>query len=101
MNCNWADYGEPDNRGWRRVRCTRGACGIVTNPTPHPHERIFCRCKVWGWGDYAAACLAMLGITSERVSWLIGRDCRCGRRQESLNTWGEKAQAWFRNRLAK
>ncbi len=99
MNCKWEDFGEPDARGWRRVRCTRKACGITSAPTPHAHEQIYCTCKVWGWGDYLTVCLAMVGITSERLSWLLGRECECARRQESLNTWGEKCQAWFKRRL--
>jgi|GEM_PF-4234113 len=101
MNCKWADHGEPDARGWRRVKCTRPACGITSGYTPHPHERIFATCKVWGWGDYLAASLAMVGITSERVSWLIGRECECARRQEEFNTFGERVQAWYKRRLAR
>lgn len=45
-------------------------------------------CSKPGLGDRAAALLARLGISKERVSRIIGRDCGCGRRQAWLNRWG-------------
>lgn len=101
MRCKWKDITEPDAKGFRRVQCVRPACGIKSAPTNQPHERIHCTCKVWGWGDYLAAGLQLIGITSQEISWLIGRDCGCARRQEALNTWGEWIQDKVRQLLRK
>jgi len=37
-----------------------------------------------------SAGLSAIGITKERVSALVGRDCGCQKRQESLNQIGRK-----------
>jgi len=41
-----------------------------------------------GLGDMVAGALAAVGITKERVSAAIGRPCKCGERQETLNAIG-------------
>jgi hypothetical protein len=41
-----------------------------------------------GLGDMVADGLAAVGITKERVSALVGRDCGCQQRQELLNQVG-------------
>lgn len=42
-----------------------------------------------GLGDIVAAGLAKLGITKERISKAIGRDCGCAGRQKKLNELGK------------
>lgn len=43
-----------------------------------------------GLGDMVAAGLAKVGITKERVSKAIGRDCGCAKRQAALNEFGKR-----------
>jgi hypothetical protein len=43
-----------------------------------------------GLGDMVAAGLEAVGITKERVSAAIGRDCGCKGRQEALNAIGRR-----------
>ena len=43
-----------------------------------------------GLGDMVAAGLATVGITKERVSKAIGRDCGCAKRQAALNEFGKR-----------
>lgn len=43
-----------------------------------------------GLGDMVAAGLASVGITKERVSRVLGRDCGCAKRQQRLNDLGRK-----------
>jgi hypothetical protein len=43
-------------------------------------------------GDFIAFLLEAAGITKARVSGLLGRDCGCVKRQESLNKWGYEVQ---------
>jgi len=47
-------------------------------------------CGSWkpGLGDRVAAGLAAVGITKDRVSAIVGRDCGCGERQQLLNEVG-------------
>lgn len=61
-------------------RCVR--CG---RPSRHAQHRRTCRP---GLGDRVAAGLSAVGITKERVSALVGRDCGCQERQELLNHVG-------------
>ena len=49
---------------------------------PHAHN---------GLGDRVADGLAAVGITKERVSKLVGKDCGCKKRQEALNRLGQRA----------
>ncbi len=93
MNCTWEEHDLPDDKGWRKVRCTR--CGFITGKTPHEHDRIFRECNKMGLGDYAAFGLAAFGITKERVAWVRGMfggtGCGgCPERQEALNEAGKK-----------
>ncbi|MGA0207730.1 MAG: hypothetical protein ACO3LT_08075 [Ilumatobacteraceae bacterium] len=54
-----------------------------THPAyPHPRK---------GLGDRVADGLAAVGITKERVSKLVGKDCGCKKRQEALNRLGQRA----------
>ena len=41
-----------------------------------------------GLGDMVATGLSAVGITKERVSKILGRDCGCPKRQEALNKFG-------------
>jgi hypothetical protein len=43
-----------------------------------------------GLGDRVASALSAVGITKERVSAAIGRDCGCAGRQEALNAIGRR-----------
>ena len=43
-----------------------------------------------GLGDMVASGLAKVGITKERVSRVLGRDCGCAKRQQRLNDLGRK-----------
>ena len=47
--------------------------------------------EVANFGDHVASILAAAGITKERVSKLIGKDCGCKKRQEALNRLGQRA----------
>ena len=59
-----------------------------THPAyPHPRK---------GWGDHVADGLAAVGITKERVSKLVGRDCGCAKRQAALNAIGQKVTDFLR-----
>ena len=44
-------------------------------------------------GDRLAGVLAAVGITKERVSKAIGRDCGCAKRQAALNKLGQQTAA--------
>lgn len=46
--------------------------------------------KRWGLGDMVSDGLASVGITKERVSRVIGRDCGCAKRQAALNELGKR-----------
>jgi hypothetical protein len=50
----------------------------------YPHARK-------GLGDRVADGLAVVGITKERVSKIVGKDCGCKERQEALNRLGQRA----------
>ena len=95
MKCDWEEFDAPDEHGYRKVRCRRKGCGRVTGRTPHVLGKIHATCRVWGWGDYVAAFFARLGITKGYVSQLTGRDCGCQKRQEKLNTLGERVRKWL------
>lgn len=43
-----------------------------------------------GLGDRIASALAAVGITKERVSKAIGKDCGCAKRQQQLNELGRR-----------
>lgn len=43
-----------------------------------------------GLGDMTADALAAIGITKERVSYWLGRDCGCKANQEWLNDAGRR-----------
>lgn len=53
-----------------------------THPA-YPHARP-------GLGDMMATGLSAVGITKERVSKILGRDCGCPQRQEALNALGRR-----------
>lgn len=47
-------------------------------------------CAATGLGDMVAAGLSAVGITKERVSAAMGRDCGCQQRQDALNNLGRR-----------
>lgn len=69
----------------------------IERPTPltpeelasHPGKNIPSP-RQMGLGDMVASGLSAVGITKERVSKIIGRDCGCSKRQQSLNELGKK-----------
>lgn len=63
--------------------------GIITVDETHP---AYPHAKP-GLGDRVAAGLAAVGITKERVSKAIGRDCGCAKRQAALNKLGQQTAA--------
>jgi hypothetical protein len=99
MKCRMVDAEPRDERGWRRVRCTRPGCGRVSkSKTPHePHEINFpCRAwpEWWEFGEWVAIALGALFVTPQsilRIRRLLGLDeiaCNCEARKEWLNTFG-------------
>jgi hypothetical protein len=112
VRCDWEDYDERDDRGWRRVKCKR--CGMITGRTPHTFDRIKSECRVPGWGDWLAHFLATwTGITKENTAATLRRFglikqaqwCGCQQRQEAVNSLGQwvemaiaKAVSFFRKR---
>ena len=63
---------------------------VDENHPDYPHARK-------GLGDRVADGLAAVGITKERVSKLVGKDCGCKKRQEALNRLGQRAAEAVRN----
>ena len=60
--------------------------GTITVDETHaryPHKRP-------GLGDMVAAGLSAVGITKERVSAVLGRDCGCEGRQAAMNLLGRR-----------
>ena len=47
-------------------------------------------------GDHIEAGLSAVGITSERVSRVLGRQCKCKQRKAALNKLGQRAAAAIR-----
>ena len=54
-------------------------CGNAPPPAPQSHP---------GLGDKVAVGLEILGITKEKFSEWIGKECNCPERQEKLNRFG-------------
>jgi hypothetical protein len=61
-----------------------GTITVDPNHPAYPHPKK-------GLGDRVADGLAAVGITKERVSKLVGKDCGCKKRQEALNRLGQRA----------
>ena len=111
MKCKWQEIEEPDERGWRRVRCVR--CGLTTGKTPHTFDKINSQCAIPGWGDWVAHwIITWLGIDKGAIAQKLGLTrvgCGCEQRQEIINEAGwqvqvllgwakEKAGSFFRKR---
>lgn len=102
MKCDWTNAAEPDERGWRRVRCLR--CGQVSGKTPHPFEKIHAMCTAWPrWhelGYWASLLLEVVGLSKQRWGWLwwkigFAEPCGCGNREKWLNSLpGKLAMLW-------
>lgn len=87
MNCLWDDVpNSTDHRGWRRVRCVREGCGVVSNPTPHEHHAIFCACRALrpkaGAGDELHKLLSSLNINPDKCGGA------CDEMMRRMNEWG-------------
>lgn len=98
MKCDFKPSTEPDERGWKRWKCSREECGFETAPTQFGPDQFhnFPPCRVVGWGDVASYWLTLFGITKGRLQSVIGGDCGCTQRQESLNTLGDKLTRWWK-----
>ena len=104
MKCDWEFTGEVDDRGWRKVQCTRADCGTKSGWTPHDLDHIFGECQGWPrwWelGYIVEFGLALLGINQQRFNTLrrlLGfvQPCKCGERVEALNESG----GWLKDRI--
>lgn len=113
MNCDWTEHTEPDERGWRKVRCLR--CGLVTGKTPHDYDHITCHCLAWPrwheFGNWVETILSALWITKDRVGhwkWRLGLQepggcSTCAEYQAWLNSFGGRIVTgwrWLRARLS-
>lgn len=88
MKCDFVFDSEPDDRGWRKMRCQR--CGFLTSGTPHPPDKVHRICNVMGIGDVVAAGLELTGI-GPAYRWIRGGKCGgCQQRQATLNELGKK-----------
>jgi len=67
------------------LRCR--VCGAAVSA---PHVRRNCGTPAPGLGDLAAAGLAAVGITKERVEAVVGGPCGCDERAAWLNEAGAK-----------
>lgn len=65
--------------GWYEVDTQHAAYPHAREATPPP-----------GLGDIVAGWLAILGVTEERVSKLVGVDCGCAKRRAALNAAGKR-----------
>jgi len=68
---------------------TRRTSSAVFVDSQHPD------CPAWlvapkGLGDITAETLTAVGITKQRVSRMLGRPCKCPKRQQALNELGRK-----------
>jgi len=73
----------PDERGWRRWRCSRAGCGKETGWTPHTPERIHFAC-LSGAAAVGTALHAILGAL--RIN--PDASCQCAAMQQQMNRWG-------------
>lgn len=55
------------------------------------------RCWLYRLGDIVAHSLASIGITKERATAIVGRDCGCSKRQAEMNHVGAKIAESLRN----
>lgn len=46
-------------------------------------------------GDATAGLLDSIGLTKDRASRLLGRDCGCHARQQAMNVFGDRVAARF------
>ena len=67
-------------------------CRVCGASVSAPHVRRNCGTPPVpaGLGDMVKAGLSAIGITEERVSAAIGRQCGCSERAEALNELGRK-----------
>ena len=65
-------------------------CRVCGARVSSPHVLRNCGTSAHGLGDLAAAGLAAIGITKERVEAVVGGPCGCGERAAWLNEAGAK-----------
>lgn len=98
MMCRMVDTEPPDERGWRRVKCTRPGCGRKSKgKTPyHGTDGLRYPCRAWPeaheWGYWVSLVLEIFLINKDRWNWLRGKlgfiepTCDCPAREAWLNT---------------
>lgn len=105
MNCSWSLETSDGTR--HRYRCER--CGLLTNPTSHPPEKVYCQCRAYPrwheFGHWAALLVGELGVTRHRyvaAKKLLGLQPKCGcqQREAAMNAWGGRVK-WWLDRLRK
>lgn len=83
--CEWEDAG-PWIDGRRSVRCKR--CGQVTNPTPHPFEKIHATCRA-GARDTSHLPGSILGAMLKAAAPTRKAGCGvCAEMVRKMNGWG-------------
>lgn len=88
MLCDFEPTGDVNGEGWKKHQCNR--CGYISVFIPDLGQKIFRQCDRPGMGDYVSWGLSLIGITKARVSWLLGKDCKCEKNQEELNELGKR-----------
>lgn len=104
MKCRFRRF-EPATGDRERYRCDR--CGLTTNPTKHPPEKVHATCRYSAVGDWLEHGLRACGVTTDRYTlvrdWLYRlcglappRSCGCGKRRDWLNelTWPLVHAVW-------
>ena len=89
QRCRQRGYTLEDVRACIVAEHCDGTITIDETHQAYPHPRK-------GLGDHVADGLAAVGITKERVSKLVGRDCGCAKRQAALNAIGQKVTDFLR-----
>lgn len=78
------------SRSSRRLPCVDGRASCGCGFSVQCKNIVTHICRRPGLGDMVAAGLAAVGITPERVSAAIGKDCGCAKRKEALNALGRR-----------
>jgi hypothetical protein len=98
----------PDERGWRKWRCSRAGCTKKTNWTPDKPEKITFVCTglphAHEWGQWVSFWLGVIGLRGCPLAalkrWLgFAGDCSqspCDKRAEKWDKVGARVAAWFR-----
>lgn len=95
-------WGSTSSDGTRRVMCPpeqAHQCSVLyarftgKEPVPQPVYEVQ---SPTGWGDRLATALTSIGITKERYSQWLGKECNCTERQMKLNQIGQWVESFFK-----